>query len=430
MADFPRVDPQQMLRDLRELATFGALCPGVERRAFSVEDCAAREWLADRMRVAGLETRIDGIGNVYGRTPGVMRAVLLGSHTDTVPRGGWLDGAYGVIAGLAVARACADASFGGPVGVDVISFADEEGAFIGTLGSASFCDELHNEDLRNARDATGQSLSDVLAAAGYAGRPFARVDPGRTCAYLELHIEQGRRLEAAGKRIGVVTGIAGMRRRSVVFIGRADHAGTTPMQLRRDAGAALIRYAAEAVEAMRSQAGPDTVWNLARVTLEPGASNVVPGRGELLLEHRDLDNAVMKRLDVALAELEARIQRETGIEVAGRTLAARDGAPTDAHLASVIEAAAAGHSASAIRMASGAGHDARVLAQHVPAGMAFVPSIGGHSHDVAENTSDDDLALGVEVLATATQTLLAETACAMAGVALQPEPADAPHATN
>jgi beta-ureidopropionase / N-carbamoyl-L-amino-acid hydrolase len=402
-----RIDPARMLGDLRELATFGALDPGVERLAFGPGDQAAREWLAGRMREAGLDAEIDGIGNVYGRAPGAERAVLLGSHTDTVPRGGWLDGALGVIGALEVARAHAESSSGSDIGVDVISFADEEGTFLSTLGSSSFCGVLDEDEFRAARSRAGQGLEDAIAAAGYAGRPLARLDPERHRAFIELHIEQGPRLEAESKRVGAVTGITGMRRRVVSFIGRADHAGTTPMGLRLDAGAALVRYATLALERLREHGGPDTVWNIGRLSLEPGASNVVPGRGELLMELRDIDNAVMERLEALMVELDADVARETGLEVIGATVAARDSTPTDARVVSIIEAAAATCDAPVMRMPSGAGHDARVLGRRIPVGMLFVPSIGGRSHDVTENTSDEDLVLGVEVLAAATGAILA-----------------------
>src|SRR5262249_30742689 len=159
----------------------------------------------------------------------------------------------------------------------------------------------------------GLSLKDALERSGYAGRPLARLDPARHIAFLEAHIEQGPRLEAAAKSIGVVTGIAGVRRRVVTFEGQADHAGTTPMGLRRDAGAALIRYAVEATELLRSESAPTTVWNIGRLSVHPGASNVVPGRAEMLIEFRDVDDAVMTSLEVALDRLAERVSDETRV---------------------------------------------------------------------------------------------------------------------
>ena len=257
MTEPTRIDPQRFLRDLRELATFGALDPGVERLAFGAADQAAREWLAGRMRDAGLDTEIDGIGNVYGRRSGATRTVLLGSHSDSVPRGGWLDGALGVIGALEVARSHAERSSSSESGVDVISFADEEGTFLSTLGSSSFCGVLSDDEFRAAQSRAGQGLEEAIAAAGYAGRPLARLDPARHLAFVEMHIEQGPRLEDEGKRIGAVTGITGMRRRVVSFIGRrrprGHHADGAAPGRRRRAGA--LRHAGGGAPA-RSTAVP------------------------------------------------------------------------------------------------------------------------------------------------------------------------------
>lgn len=358
------------------------------------------------MQEAGLDVRIDGVGNVVGRAPRAAQAILLGSHSDTVPKGGWLDGAYGVVAALEVARTYAEGAARDGIGVDVISFADEEGAFLATLGSSAFCGELTTGDWDDITNADGLPLTEALTRSGYAGRPLARLDTRRHLGFLEAHIEQGPMLEAAATGIGVVTGIAGVRRRMLIFKGRADHAGTTPMHLRRDAGAALVRCAAEATDLFARESGPTTVWNIGRVSLEPGASNVVPGRAEMLLEFRDVDDAVMNRLDAALDRVVERVAGETRVEIDSRIAASRDGARTDERLALVIEAVARGLDVSSMRMASGAGHDARVLGRHVPAGMLFVPSIGGRSHDVAENTSDQDLVTGARVLAGVTARLL------------------------
>src|SRR5690606_9668350 len=224
-----RPDAQRTIADLRALAAFGRVGTGVNRRALTGEDMAARAWLVERMRAAGLEAEIDGIGTVIGRTPGAKRHVLIGSHTDTVPKGGWLDGAMGVIFGLEVARAAMEAGLPGEVGVEVASFCDEEGRFAGLMGSSVFCGTRTLEDALALRAEDGAVLRDAVAAAGLAGREVARLDPARHVAYLEAHIEQGPVLEQAGKQIGIVTEIVGVERGRVIFTGRSDHAGTTPM---------------------------------------------------------------------------------------------------------------------------------------------------------------------------------------------------------
>jgi beta-ureidopropionase / N-carbamoyl-L-amino-acid hydrolase len=395
-----------MLADLRRLAQFGALEPGVERPAFSEEDVRAREWLARRMQEAGLDVQIDGVGNVYGQDPLATQTILIGSHSDTVPRGGWLDGAYGVIAALEIARACAEGPARDRIGVDIISFSDEEGTFLATLGSSAFCGELATSDCEGVCNGDGLSLKEALGRSGYTGRPLARLDATRHNAFLEAHIEQGPRLEAAAKAIGVVTGIAGVRRRAVAFEGQADHAGTTPMDLRRDAGAALIRYAVCAAEVLRSGSAPSTVWNIGRLSVHPGASNVVPGHAEMLIEFRDVDDDVMSTLETSLDRLAERVADETRVDVHSHTTASRSGSTTDERLVLLTESVAEDMAVSSMRMVSGAGHDARVLGGHVPAGMVFVPSIGGRSHDVAEHTSDEDLVTGALVLAGVASRLL------------------------
>lgn len=403
-----QIDPERLLADLRQLARFGALGSGVHRPAFSREDVRAREWLASRMHDAGLEARIDGVGNVYGRAPLATQAILIGSHSDTVPNGGWLDGAYGVVVALEIARACAQAATPEGIGVDIVSFADEEGTFMATLGSSAFCGELAPGDWDGVCNADGLSLRDALHSSGYADRPLAALDASRHLAFLEAHIEQGPTLDAAAISVGVVTGIAGVRRRAVAFQGQADHAGTTPMELRRDAGNALIRYAAAANELLRRESGPTTVWNIGRLSVEPGVSNVVPGRAEMLIEFRDIDDAVMDRLEAALDRLAQRVADETRVEIHSSTAVRRSGARTDAWLVGVIESVARDLAVSCVRMASGAGHDARVLSRHVPAAMLFVPSIGGRSHAPEEDTADDDLVTGAHVLAAVASRLMNE----------------------
>ena len=225
----PAINPQRLLNDLRQLRTFGAHGNGVVRLALSPIDIESRRWLVGRLTEAGLEARIDGIGTVFGRSPGKGRALLIGSHTDTQPTGGWLDGAMGVIYGLEIARALRESPETRDLAVDVASWIDEEGTFAGFIGSRSFCGEPVAEVVARARNREGQPMSDALQAAGIAGQPLARMEPGRYVAYLEPHIEQGGRLEAAGKRIGVVTSIVGIWQYRITFSGEQNHAGTTRM---------------------------------------------------------------------------------------------------------------------------------------------------------------------------------------------------------
>ena len=390
-----QIDPQRLLADLRKLATFGRVGTGVDRPAYSEADIAARRWLEGRMREAGLEAAIDRYGNVYGRTPRAARAVLIGSHTDSVPKGGWLDGALGVIYGLEIARACIEQR--GGAAVDVVSFEEEEGRYMPLLGANAFCG-LPEGTLSPA-------LREALAASGFNGEP-ARLDKARHIAYLEAHIEQGPKLEAARKRIGVVTGIVGIRRCRITARGQADHAGTTPMAMRKDAAAVLLRLAVNTLDKFKALGAQDTVWNIGVVQVEPGAANVVPALATMVVEFRDLDAALLERMLAGLQELVAEAGHGS-VEVTLEVFARIEPAPMDERLAAAIAEASRGEGEAPLTMPSGAGHDAMVLSRVVPSAMLFIPSIGGRSHDIAEDTSEDDIVLGCRVMARAVESIAA-----------------------
>lgn len=400
-----KVNGERLMSDLRALAQFGKTGHGVHRLSLSQADIDARAWLLQRMTDAGLTARIDGLGSVVGQTPGVSRAILIGSHTDTVPSGGWLDGSMGVIYGLELARALVEADDTAAGGIDVISFADEEGTYANTLGSRYYVGAVTEGELSTTASVDGERLSDALKRAGYAGAR-TQLDRDRHLAYFEAHIEQGPRLESEGKRIGVVTSIVAMRRTEVVLHGQADHAGTTPMRLRKDAGAALFAFANTTTAAFQSIAASDTVWNFGRVVFEPGAGNVVPREARVLIEYRDPDVAILDAMERAIG---AAIEEVNAIgKVRGEAHRNFDLPPArmDDDLAAAIEEAARAHHAPAVRMPSGAGHDAMHIAQHLRTGMLFIPSIGGRSHDTAEDSAEADIVLGAKVLAGAVQSIL------------------------
>ncbi len=402
------INPERLLNDLRRLRGFGATGPGVVRLALSPVDIEARRWLVARMSDAGLDAAIDGVGTVFGRSRRSGPAIVIGSHSDTQPSGGWLDGAMGVIFGLEIARAFGESRGERDMAIDVASWIDEEGTFSGYLGSRSFCGQNVQAAIESARNREGMKLGEALRAAGIFGRPLARLEPGRHCAYLEPHIEQGGRLETAGKRIGVVTGIVGIHEMKVTFHGQRNHAGTTPMAIRNDAGAALLAFARRLDEAFRRLAGPETVWNIGRIELDPGSPSVVPGRAEMLFQFRDPDAARLARLSDRLAGL-VRTADETGpARVSLETFdAAVPPVAMDPKLQAHIAAAAEQHAPGGwMRLPSGAGHDAQIIAAHLPAAMLFVPSIGGVSHDFSEDTSEADIVLGCQVAASAAASIL------------------------
>ena len=397
----PAIDPTRLLRDLYAAREIGKYKTGVHRPTFSPADVEARHWLAARITEAGLDASIDGIGNVYGRDPTPGRKLLIGSHMETQNHAGWLDGALGVIYGLEVARSLGR-------GIDVAAWADEEGHFGSFIGSRSFCGLLTEAEIDACTNReSGISLRDALRQAGFADRPRQTIDPARHRGYLEAHIEQGAELEDHHLRLGIVTAIVGSHRFRLHFKGQQNHAGTTRMAVRRDAGVALVKLVAAIETRFPRIAGPRTVWTTGDIKLDPGAPSIVPGGGELVFQFRDTDPAILAALDAALHDLVAEAANgpcEVTIAHRGTTApSAMDQAFRQA-LATAAQAHAPGLHQS---MPSGAGHDAQILSQRLPSAMLFVPSIGGISHHHAENTSDQDITLGCQVLADAAAAIVA-----------------------
>jgi len=393
-----RINGNRLISDLRELAAIGAYQTGVDRTALSAEDIEARRWLVDKLRQAGLDAVMDRVGNVLGRTPAAEKSILIASHTDTVPRGGWLDGALGVGYALEIARSAIEENEPLATGIDVISFQDEEGTFLPFLGSRSFFADLDEAEIATAKSKDGALLTAALQTIAEEPPPH-RFDRRRQVCYLEAHIEQGPRMEAAGQRIGVVSALVGIRRFRVCSRGAANHAGTTPMAMRRDAGAALMAFAADINAEFRRLADPDTVWNIGNMIFRPGAPNVVPGEAEMLLEFRDIKTEVMDRLEACFWTLAANAPR--GVEINVETIALIPPTAMAENLGAAIAAAASARGEVPVYLPSGAGHDAMVAARFMPAAMMFVPSIGGISHDVREDTSEADIIFGCEVMADA-----------------------------
>src|SRR5712691_7467351 len=280
----PRIDGERVVADLRRLAEFGRYKTGVHRPTYSADDVASRQWLADKFAEAGLDPVIDGIGNVIGRNPRASRRLLVGSHSETQPHGGWLDGALGVIYGLELARAVgADASLAG-LGIEAVAWADEEGHYGNMLGSRSFVEGLDETEIDAAESREGQKLRQALAE-----RTRERLEPSRYAGYLEAHIEQGDTLDSRGLRIGIVEAIIGSWNYWITFTGEQNHAGTTQMSRRKDAGVAMVRLASRIHDRFAEIAGPRTVWTIGRMLLDPNAPSIVPGRAEMQVQFRDTD---------------------------------------------------------------------------------------------------------------------------------------------
>ena len=388
--------------DMQALAGFTAGGPGVTRLAWSPELRAAYDWLAGRCRELGMEAEVDAAGNLLARwEAGSGPAVLMGSHIDTVPQGGRFDGALGVMGGLHAIRLLREWGVRPRRPVWLVAFMDEENTRFNTalFGSRSFCGEDVG-GLGGRRDADGVTLTDAMAAWGR--DPERHGEARRIDAvgqYLELHVEQGPRLEASGTDVGVVTSIVGLVGYRVRVIGRTNHAGTTPMPLRRDA----LAGAARMVLAVRDEARrrEDATANVGVITVAPGSSNVIPGRCELSIDLRAPSSQGVRELDEGCLAALAAIAEEEGLGLELEETYRVAPAPMSGELVEAIERAAGLEGASAARMPSGAGHDAMVLAAHVPAGMLFVPSRGGVSHSPDEHSSPEHCELGARVMARA-----------------------------
>ncbi len=403
----PKTDGGRVLADLKRLAEFGRYKTGVHRPTYSPEDVASRQWLAEKFTEAGLDPVIDGIGNVIGRNRHAPRLLLVGSHSETQPHGGWLDGALGVIYGLELARAfAADAALAG-LGIEAVAWADEENHYANMLGSRSFAEGVDEAEIDAAASRDGKTLRQALTEAGYAGRACERLAPGRYVGYLEAHIEQGNTLETQGLQIGVVDGIIGSWNYWVTVTGEQNHAGTTEMARRKDAAAALVRLASRVHDRFAAIAGPRTVWTIGRILIDPNAPSIVPGRAEMQVQFRDTETAILARFEQELHALVAAAHAAGPCAVAIEPLSKSAPAAMDAGFQAAIEAAAERHAPGRwLRMPSGAGHDAQILARRVRSGMMFVPSIGGVSHHWSEDTKEEDIVLGIQVFADAAAAIL------------------------
>jgi beta-ureidopropionase / N-carbamoyl-L-amino-acid hydrolase len=404
----PTIDGQRVVADLKRLAEFGRYKTGVHRPTYSPVDVESRQWLADKLREAGLETVIDGIGNVIGRNPWAQRRLLVGSHSETQPYGGWLDGSLGVIYGLELARAFAADPACAELGIEVAAWADEEGHYGNYLGSRSFTDTLPEEEIDQTRGRDGGTpLREALQRAGFAGRPRDRVDPSRYLGYLEAHIEQGDTLDTSGLRIGVVETIVGIWNYRISLIGEQNHAGTTRMVRRKDAGTAMVRLAARIHDCFPEIAGPRTVWTIGRMVLDPNAPSVIPGRAEMQVQFRDADLDLLAVFEKTLHRLVSEADRAGPCSVEIETMGRTEPRPMDPRFQDQIEAVAEQRAPGMhMRMPSAAGHDAAVLSYRMPAGMLFIPSIGGVSHHWSEDSREEDIVLGAQVFADAAERIL------------------------
>ena len=396
----------RLIGTLERMASIGGNTDGtVCRRGFSTADVEGRDQLALWMREAGMAVRVDPAGNLIGRLEGLqpgLPALVTGSHLDTVPTGGRFDGVLGVLAGLEVVRSLADQHLRLRHPLEVIAFADEESTMVGCKGMAGTA----SADPKAYATSNGEPIAANLERIGghWPSLPSAARGDHAIAAFLELHVEQGAVLEHRGDAIGVVEGIVGQRRFSIHVKGQANHAGTTPMELRQDALAAAAQVVL-AVQAMAAEHPGDPVATVGKLEVWPNAANVVPGAVALTVDLRDLDPAVLDELVSTLMERLETIGAASGCTIALEPQFSVDPTPADCTVIETLEAVARELGLSNSRLPSRASHDAQEMGRRWPMGMIFVPSRGGLSHSAAEFSSDEQCWAGTAVLLESLQRL-------------------------
>ncbi len=401
MSGGPAIDADRVLADLRELARRTGDDGGAQRVCWTETWREARAFLGELLAEIGLEHEQDEAGNLWARLEGrdaAAPALALGSHIDSVPDGGWLDGALGVLAALGVLRAWAASGERPPRSLALVDWADEEGARFGRslFGSSAFSGTLDPEVVRALRDGEGDAIADVLAAHGVelARARDAGARAGSLSAYLELHIEQGPVLEQAGLAVAAVAGCAGVERGLLRFRGQAAHAGTTPMPSRHDAGLAAAETAL-AIERIGTESGG--VATTGTLALRPGIATAVPGIAELGFDLRHRDAEALAGMHAAMREGARAVADARECALTEEAIWRIEPLPFDSALVAIAaeEAAAAGGPAEPLT--SGALHDAAEVSRRIPSAMVFCPSKAGLSHAAEEDTAEADLRVAIEV---------------------------------
>lgn len=408
-----RVDFARLRQDILDLAQVGRDGErGLNRRAFSAGDRQGRDWFRQRLAAAGLEVFQDGAANLLGRLDcdGRRPAVLIGSHLDTVPGGGPLDGALGVLVGLEVLRTVKQAGIGLRHPLEVIDFSDEEGRFGGMFGSQAMAGQLTPERIESARDLEGVTLVDAMAAWGLDANEAlaARRDPATIHAFLELHIEQGPVLDRRRVPIGIVEAITGLLKWEVRLRGQPNHAGTTPMDMRIDAFQGLAEFGSEINRLLEEHGGPSSRATIGRVELWPGAPNTIPGQATFSFEVRDTDARVLKALADASRRTLSSIARRRGLMFEFDVLSEIRPTKCDPGLQDRIASEAEAMGLSYLRLPSGAAHDTQSMSAVARTAMVFVPSIEGRSHSSGEWTNWEDIEAGANLMLRTVLALAAE----------------------
>ena len=401
------VNLDRLLADLDAFAAIGGDGQGgVTRLAFTPEDQSARNLFQDKLAAAGLDVRVDAIGNIFGRRrgrDGGLPPLLLGSHLDSVPKGGRFDGTLGVLSALEVIRMLDDARLETHRPVELACFAAEESSRfgLGTLGSKAVVGKLAPEMLDALRDAEGRTLAEALRECGLSPDHLGEVRrrSGEYHAYLELHLEQGAVLEHAGFPVGLVTGIAAPTRFGVTYMGRADHSGATPMGLRRDALVAGAELVLSVRRVVLTHGSPTSVGTVGVLRVQPGAMNVIPGQASLGIDLRDIDSDAKRRIAKKVQAAARRIARKWNLDASIETLTDESPVPLPERIRQISAAACQACGIPFLEIPSGAGHDAMYIAEIAATGMIFVRCREGISHNPAELVEPQDIAAGAAALA-------------------------------
>lgn len=407
------INTKRLQENIETLASIGRHEDhGLYRMAFSDGDMEGRAWFKQQLEDAGLEIYEDGAANIHGRLnwDDNVPAVVTGSHLDTVPGAGHLDGALGVLVGLECLHSIKEQNLPLRHPMEVIAFTDEEGRFGGMVGSQSIAGQLTPESIHQAVDLDGVTLTEAMKQRGYDAMHalHARYRPESIHAFLELHIEQGPILDQMGLSVGIVDAIAGLFKWEVSLIGTANHAGTTPMHMRNDAFQGLAEFSSQIQRVLEENGSARSVATIGRVDLKPGAPNVVPGRVDFSLEVRDTDERVLEELYDACRKALSAIARRRDLMFEFKVLSEIEPVKCDLGLVNDLEEIAKQLKHEPIIMASGAAHDTQMMAKIARAAMVFVPSKGGRSHSVAEWTELVDIERGANVMLNALYKLAGE----------------------
>lgn len=396
------INRERLQSDIEALAGIGRDEDyGIYRMAFSEGDMQGREWFENKVKEAGLEFYQDGAANMYARYQWDDKrpSVMMGSHMDSVPAAGHLDGALGVIVALECLRCIKEQNLKINFPLEAVAFSDEEGRFGGMLGSQAIAGMLTPEKIVNAMDLNGVTLIDAMKEVGLDAMNalHAKRNPDSIHTFLELHIEQGPMLDQMGISIGNVDAIAGLFKWDVNLIGTPNHAGTTPMDMRKDAFMGLSEFASQVKRILDENGSPRSVATIGRVEISPGAANVIPGKVEFSLEARDTNPDVLDDLANAFRKSLSAIARKHELMFEFRVLSEISPVKSDSGIVETIENVCKSLKIPYLQMASGAAHDTQIMANITHAGMIFVPSKDGRSHSIAEWTDMDDIEKGANV---------------------------------